>query len=93
MRLAPDNAHGQHLGNAHVTLEIIRRDRLLEPVNVIGRNLAANLDCNIGAPALVDIYHDRDVGSERFTHAPHIVDVALRVVRVRDLHLDGFVAQ
>ncbi len=88
MRPAADDAQIERLGDPEIAGEILRRHRLLEPIDVVILELAAHLDRDIGAPAHVDVDHDLDRGAERLAHAPHIGEIGVAIVNMRDLHLD-----
>jgi hypothetical protein len=92
MGLPTDDTDRQGLRNAQVAFEVVGRNRLLQPVNVVRLNLPAHLDGDIGGPPLIHIDHDVDVGAKRLAHAAHVVYIAAQVVGVRHLHLDRLIA-
>ena len=85
---AANDAEVERVGDARVAGEVVGDDRLLKPVDVVLFELAAHADRGVRVPAHVDVDHDLDVRSERFAHPPHVGEVGVAVVDVRDLHLD-----
>ena len=88
MGLAADDAQVKRLRDAAIAGEIVGQHRFLEPIDVVVLELAAHLDRDVRAPALVHVDHNVDVPPDRRAHAPHVGKVGRKVVHMGDLHLD-----
>src|SRR3954451_14078597 len=58
----------QRIRHAYAALDVVRLDRLLDPVEVIGLHRAAHLDRERRAPGAIDIDHQLRLRPERLAH-------------------------
>src|SRR3954447_10362308 len=85
--LAAGHRHIERAGHFDVTVDILRRDRLLEPFDVEFLQLAAEPDRGRYAEAMIGVDHQLDVGANGISHRLDALKIAIDRAEP-DLHLD-----
>src|SRR6202030_2726954 len=79
---------GQSPGDASKAREVVRHRHILEPAEAETLEPPADVHRLLGPPALVDVDHQRDVGTNALANDPGALDLALGrgLARQRQLH-------
>jgi hypothetical protein len=87
-RAAIASANGRGGSYLGVTLQVFGRDRLLDPMQVVGREPLNSALCLGGIERLVEIHHQGDVGPDQIAHPPHDT-LVIGEIAVAALDLDA----
>ena len=77
--LAAGHRHVERARDLDVAVDVLGRDRLLEPLDVELLELAADADRLRHRQAVVGVDHQPDVGADRLAHRGDAADVELRI--------------
>src|SRR6476659_10007930 len=85
--LAAGYRHVERPRHLDITVDIFRRDRLLEPLDIEFFQLAAEPDRGGHCQAMIGVDHQLDVGTDGLAHRLDALEIALDRAEA-DLHLD-----
>ena len=88
--LIPGDRRRERIGDPRAAVDVIGRDRLLDPIELLSLHRAAHLDREIGAPGAIDIDHQLGVRAQRLAHCGDPCQILSRIDLAEPLVADQF---